>query len=203
MTAAIASIQIDHQRFAALLECLAASVDDLNDGAGEANADLLHSIIDYIESFLDQFHHPKEDEYLFRILRRRSPEAEEMLSSLREEHYQGRRRLERLVTALRDFERNGQPVYEELRAAAGGYVAFERQHIAKEERDVLPLARQVLRLDDWREINDAFAANSDPLFGDDRKRKYELLFNAIAHMAPPPFGRSLPPRPRVAGSGVR
>ena len=33
------------------------------------------SVFDYIERFVDHFHHPKEDDFLFRILRQRSEAA--------------------------------------------------------------------------------------------------------------------------------
>ena len=51
MTAAIASIQIDHQRFEALLKCFDSAVDEMAGGApAEANIDLVRSIVDYVHS---------------------------------------------------------------------------------------------------------------------------------------------------------
>ena len=189
MTLAIASIQKDHQRFNALLTCFEAILVGQNNGPPPVKKELLHAILDYIGSFMDVFHHPKEDEYLFRVMRRRLPEMEPVLNDLREEHYQGRRRLDDVKQALEVFERDGAPALGALQKAVSDYAAFERQHISKEERLILPAARTNLSHDDWVEINAAFSENEDPLFSEKRQRRFELLFNTIEHIAPPPFGR--------------
>jgi branched-chain amino acid transport system ATP-binding protein len=188
MTLAIASIQKDHQRFDALLACFEAVLENAENGV-PANGDLLNAMVDYVESFMDQYHHPKEDEYLFRVLRKRQPELESILNDLREDHYQGRRRLDEVKQALAAFDSHGAQALAPLRKAVAEYVAFERKHIGTEEREVLPKARESLTHEDWEEINAAFAANQDPLFSDNRQRRFDLLFNTIEHLAPPPFGR--------------
>ena len=53
----------------------------------------------------------------------------------------------------------------------------------------MPAARTNLSHEDWVEINAAFRENEDPLFSENRQRRFELLFNTIEHIAPPPFGR--------------
>lgn len=188
MTLAIASIQKDHQRFSALLHCFDKVVADAEAGSSP-NLELLGSMIDYVESFMDRFHHPKEDEYLFRVLRARRPEMEPVLNQMREDHYQGRRRLETLREALEAYDGVSQEALADLRAAFDDYLELERKHIGIEEREILPQARDALTHEDWVEINDAFGANKDPLFSDTRQRRFELLFNTIEHLAPPPFGR--------------
>lgn len=188
MTLAIASIQKDHQRFNALLGCLEAVLENAENGVPPKN-ELLEAMIDYIESFMDRYHHPKEDEYLFRVLRKRDPSLESVLNNLREDHYQGRRRLEGVKQALAEYEEKDPGSLSWLRQTVAEYIAFERAHIGTEEREVLPKAREVLTHEDWEEINAAFGENQDPLFSDNRQRRFELLFNTIEHMAPPPFGR--------------
>ena len=61
MTLAIASIQKDHQRFNALLVCIEAVLENAEKGV-PASHELLDAVVGYIESFMDQYHHPKEDE---------------------------------------------------------------------------------------------------------------------------------------------
>ena len=141
------------------------------------------------DSFLDRFHHPKEDEYLFRVLRGRRPEMEPVLNQMREDHYQGRRQLERVRAGVEACDNGEKNALVQLRAALDAYIEMERKHIGIEEREILPQAREALSHDDWVEINEAFGANADPLFSETRQRKFELLFNTIEIMAPPPFGR--------------
>lgn len=191
MTSAIASIQKDHQRFGILLASLEEELAEIQAGL-PANFELLHAMLDYVDGFLDRYHHPKEDEYLFRLLRQRDPAMEEKLNELREEHYRGRAIFQRLKQVAADYEALGT---DEARGALAhlirSYAEFERRHIAAEEREILPRAREVLTHTDWIEINAAFSENKDPLFSENRQRRFELLFNTIEMMAPPPFGRGL------------
>ena len=71
MSQAVNIIKQEHLNYLALLRCLGHLVDDLEGGEGSGDPELFHDIVDYIESFLNRYHHPKEDEYLFRALRRR------------------------------------------------------------------------------------------------------------------------------------
>ena len=57
-----------------------------------------------------------------------------------------------------------------------------------EEEEVLPRARQHLTDADWSEVDEAFAGNSDPMFGATANDEYDSLFRRIAHLAPPPIG---------------
>src|SRR5690348_1104170 len=43
----------------------------------------------YIDAFVDRFHHPKEDRYLFRLLRLRYPDSSNMIERLESEHRVG------------------------------------------------------------------------------------------------------------------
>ena len=60
--------------------------------------------------------------------------------------------------------------------------------MAREERELLPLALKLLRDEDWREIDAAFAANDDPLFGAQRRKEFEGLIHHILELAPTPLG---------------
>lgn len=189
MTFAIASIQEDHRHFDALLVCFEKVAADIERDP-KPNFALMDAMIDYIESFLDRFHHPKEDEYLFRLLRQRSPQTEDVLNTLRDQHFAGRKKLETLKDGLARLRRDRTTV-QDFRALLADYIAFERDHVGLEERMILPLARKHLTTDDWRETNAAFGANADPLFSEARQQRFEVLFSAIQMMAPPPFGRGL------------
>jgi branched-chain amino acid transport system ATP-binding protein len=57
-----------------------------------------------------------------------------------------------------------------------------------EEDTLIPLAREHLTADDWKEIEAAFAGHSDPLFGAEAEAEYNNLFRRIVNIAPPPIG---------------
>ncbi|MCL1485388.1 MAG: ABC transporter ATP-binding protein [Marinobacter sp.] len=58
----------------------------------------------------------------------------------------------------------------------------------QEEGELFPLAREHLTESDWREIEDAFANNKDPVFGEHTHEKYAVLRSRITVLAQPPLG---------------
>ena len=58
-------IEQEHRSLAAVLHGMLYSVREIRYVRGEPDFILLGAMIDYVDSFLDRFHHPKEDEYLF------------------------------------------------------------------------------------------------------------------------------------------
>lgn len=170
------------------MSCLANVVGDVETRDLEPDFELLHAIIDYLGSFLDRFHHPKEDEFLFRALLARHPAAGEVIGELEEEHRAGAVLGRELAAALHAYEAAGAPAFNRFRETVEAYRDFQQAHIAKEEHEIIPVARRYLAPEDWRAIDDAFLANDDPLFGDRPTAEYRRLFSAIANMAPAPFG---------------
>jgi hypothetical protein len=67
----------------------------------------------------------------------------------------------------------------------------------KEEQQLLPLAERHLTAQDWKEIDAAFAANTDPIAGL-AERDLQQLFSRIASLAPAPIGLG-DAWPRAAG----
>jgi len=139
---ALSIISQDHSnlwRLATTVDQVATEID-----AGAAiDAAFFTSVFDYIEQFVDRSHHPKEDDFLFRLLRQRSLEAGPLLDSLQVEHREGPAKLR----ALRDMVNAaalGRVGSAQLTAALRSYTAGLKSHIRTEEKSVLPLARTAL-----------------------------------------------------------
>ena len=49
---------------------------------------------------------------------------------------------------------------------------------------MLPVAEHTLTDDDWLCMAEAFAANDDPLFGQQRQREFERLHHRMANLTP-------------------
>ena len=60
--------------------------------------------------------------------------------------------------------------------------------MALEEREILPLAERVLTGDDWRDLDEAFAQNRDPMTGHVADFEYNALFTRIVNVVPAPIG---------------
>jgi hemerythrin-like domain-containing protein len=73
------------------------------------------------------------------------------------------------------------------------YVDFYLGHMSMEEREILPLAEQVLTEQDWSDLDDAFAAHRDPLTGHEPADEYRQLFTRIAKALPAPIGLGTAP----------
>ena len=180
-------IRSEHRSLAAVLHTLQALTRGAREGRLAPDHALMHLIVDYLESFHQRFHHPKEDDYLFRTLRARTSDAHDTLAELERDHAQGDTRLAQLREAI-DRTQSGAGTVSELAVQVESYADFHWRHMRAEEDVVMPLAERALTQDDWRRIDAAFADNDDPLFGKARRDEYRRLLALIAEHAPPPLG---------------
>jgi branched-chain amino acid transport system ATP-binding protein len=188
MSRAINIIKQEHLNYLALLQCLDHLAAEASQSRAKPDLQLFHSIIDYIESFLNRFHHPKEDDYLFRALVERHPQCQALIQRLQGEHAEGDELLQDLKDALADCESGVESAWIRFADAVGRYREHQYNHMRSEEVEALPLAREHLTDEDWQEIDAAFCAHGDPLFGDDRSAEYRRLYSKIVAMAPAPYG---------------
>jgi len=186
MKNAIDIIQSEHRALAAVLNALAAYVDGMIEGKYEADHELLAAMIQYVTELPDKVHHPKEDQYLFAALRKRSSEVAALIDELEGEHEAMHARWSALAVALADFKCTGNGGLAAFRDAVGKFYDFQWQHMSKEESRILPLGRRVLQPDDWAAIDAAFNANDNPWEGP--AGKYKALFTRIVSIAPAPIG---------------
>ena len=93
-----------------------------------------------------------------------------------------------LKEALAACEGAGAPDWIRFADAVGRYREHQYNHMRSEEMEALPLAREHLSEEDWREIDAAFSDHEDPLFGDERSAAYRRLYSKIVAMAPAPYG---------------
>ncbi len=147
----------------------------------------LTSVLDYFEHFMDGCHHRKEDEHLFRVLRQRSDVAGPLLDRLQAEHRNSPQNLGALRQQLADTVA-GRSTIGSLAEAFRRYLNDQKAHIKSEERDIYPLASEVLSPADWAEIDAAFLDNDDPVFGSAARAEFRELFHKVASLAPVSVG---------------
>ena len=183
---ALRIISEDHNnlwRLATTVDQLAAEME----GGGPLEVAFFESVFDYLDQFVERSHHPKEDDFLFRLLRLRSPESSAILNALQADHQAGPQRLRALRTSLIAAGAGEMP----LAGLAGQlrtYTAGLKAHILKEERQILPVARTALLKEDWDEINHAFLDVSDPVFGEQAQSQFRALYHRIVSTAPESVG---------------
>lgn len=184
---AIRIIKDEHFAIAAVLYTLRHLIKEIQGGA-EPNFPLLRAILDYIVAYPDRWHHPKEDQYLFAAVRRRSPEAESLVAKLEREHALGYPMIETLKQQLLCYQANDPGAREDFFTTSGRYIDFEYAHMKTEEDVLIPLAESLLQPEDWAEIDATFLENDNPLFGIKPKEEAERLYQRILELAPAPIG---------------
>ena len=181
---AIQIIQEEHRKLWRVVTTVNIVADDLDAGSPLA-PDFFNAVFDYIESFVDQSHHPKEDGYLFRLVRQRSDRADTLLTLLEADHENGPNKLKDLRASLGQAKQGAST---EFTQALRNYTEGLKNHIRIEERDLIPIAKEVLTAEDWSEINRAFLDNNDPLFGEQASQGFRELYHRIAALAPESVG---------------
>lgn len=187
MKSALTVIRDEHRALAAVLRGLQFTVEQARNGRQNPDLVLLKSMLDYIEAFPDKLHHPKEDKYIYRVLRERDPDTAEKLDVLEEEHRQEPEWLGKLRSKLEAFEQDSTN-FEQFADAVEWYVNSHFSHMNMEEEVILPIAEKVLQPEDWKTIDAAFASNEDPLVGVGTQRQFRDLFSRIVNLMPAPYG---------------
>jgi len=185
---AVRIIHEEHRSLAAVLHGMGFLVREIRDRGAAPDFAVLGAMIYYIDAFPERFHHPKEDKYLFRLLRLRYPDAGPILDRLDSEHRAGAEKIRVLEQALARYQQGGASEFPRFAAAVESYVDFHWQHMRTEEQEILPLAEQHLTADDWKEVDAAFLGHTDPMLGADASAEYQALFRRIVNLAPPPIG---------------
>lgn len=186
--AAIRIIREEHAALSAMLTSVVLLLEQERQRRELPDFAALRAMLFYLDEFPEKRHHRKESELLFPMLRARSALAHDLLDRLDDEHARGERNIRELEHALLGFEILGEPRRAAFEEATQRYVDFYLAHMAAEEQVVLPLAEQVLKEDDWAELDAAFIANRDPLTGCLPEADYEALFTRIVNVVPAPIG---------------
>jgi hemerythrin-like domain-containing protein len=190
---AVRIIKDEHRSIAAVLHGLLYLTRETHERGTPPDFQVLRAMLDYIVSFPEKLHHPKEDRYLFETLRERSDEAGPLIDELEGEHVLGDHLLRRLQSALIAYQSEGTVKADAFRAVVEEYADFHWAHMRREEDELLPLAEKALTESDWKTIAAAFKENDDPLFGIKPKEELQQLFRRVVTLAPPPIGVG-PPR---------
>jgi len=187
---AIDIIQGEHRTLAAVIDALRHVADDMGQAKLTPDYKLLWSIIYYIEELPDALHHPKEDDVLFPRIRARSRDIDATLDDLGRQHADSRPHLEALKSLLGRMEAEIPGAMQEFSAKVSSYEAFYRKHMAQEEAEVLPKAREVLTEQDWDEVAAAFGENKDPLQSQEATKSewFRQFYRRIVTLVPEPWG---------------
>ena len=167
----------EHVNFARLLDILEEQLAAFHRGESP-NYALMGDILYYMRNFSDRVHHPRED-VAYARLAERDPGTRLVVSRLLQEHRVLATAGDELLTRINEAGGDVVVPRAALEAATATYLAYYRQHLSTEERDMMPRAAQVLTEQDWAAVDTSVPASHDPLFGGNVLDRFETLRRQI------------------------
>lgn len=178
-----ATIKREHYALEMVLAVLQRLIGDIAEQRAEPDFALFSAALYYIDDFPERCHHPKEDEYLFKALRRRTTRHDAVLDDLQAEHIRSAQMAGYLQRALVHYQGGAPGGLKLFGAAVDAYAGMLRDHMRKED-ELLEQAPADLAEEDWKGIAAAFDANDDPLFGKNRRDEFNKLYLRIINLLP-------------------
>jgi len=182
-------IRDEHSSLGAMLRSMLLMVERGYGDDPQQFFDVLRAMLFYIDEFPERLHHPKESDLLFPRVVRAAPGVMAAVALLERDHLNGEhavRELQHLLLAWELLGETRRPVFVEQ---CRKYVDFYLEHMRMEETVILPEAEKALSAADWKDLDDAFVKNCDPLTGKyPPDPAYARLFTRIVMRAPAPIG---------------
>ncbi len=144
--------------------------------ADELDVDAGRDAVAFLRGFADELHHGKEEHRLFPLLEERGlPRHAGPLAVMLHEHEQGRGAIAAMDAALDAGDATA------FKRAAEGYVALLRDHIAKEDGVLFPMADSMLDDPTRARLTDEFAQVNQELGkrGAELRERVEALAEAM------------------------
>ncbi len=149
---------------------------------------VFQAIVRYIDTYSEKLHHPAEDRFLFKPLKEKTKEGDELIAQLEAEHARGGERMRKLKAALDQVIAGTGGSDVAFGAAVEEYAQFYWQHMTLEEKNIFPLAANVLSQEDWAALVEGFNKNKDPIAGSEAAKDMDALLRKILEIAPEPIG---------------
>jgi len=147
----------EHRRIERVLDAMEKAADHLGRG-GAVRPEFFLEAAEFIAGFADGLHHHKEEDILFPALVRAGlPGEAGPVAVMLVEHEQGRRLTAQLRAAATRLAGGDAAAAGPLGAAVRGYTGLLRDHIAKEDHVLFPMAGQVLSAGDESQVDGQFA----------------------------------------------
>ncbi len=169
MRISVTLLQYEHGILRQVLDVLAEVVK--GDRAA-AKRDDVKELLDFLYEFVDRFHHAKEEEFFFPVVREQFPRFKEEIDGIYDDHVKARGMLD---DALKALDENDWPA---MADACRSLVRHMTAHVELEEDRIFPPVDESLPLEMDERMNEGY---QDFLhrFGDDYYQKSEYFANEI------------------------
>jgi hemerythrin-like domain-containing protein len=172
-------LRAEHEVILKVLDCL----ERVADGAASAGVpDLLSAkeILEFLAVFADRCHHGKEEECLFpKLFDQGMPRHVGPVAVMLAEHEEGRSEVAGMRAALAACEQGKREATEQFVAHARSYVQLLREHIAKENEVLFPMADGMLGEVQQQELLTAFGKVERHDMGEGTHERYLALAEGL------------------------
>lgn len=170
----LAALRAEHRHLASVLALLS---DHLNaiERSELVNTRVVYEVLDYMVTWPDRFHHPRED-IIFAYAAEVDGRLAEDRKRLEADHDAMAKAGKDLLHRIERWRR-GQENGAEIVRLGREYVQSHYRHMTFEERDVFPAIDAVLTREDWRELaaDDQLRPVRDPVFGRRVQREFRNM----------------------------
>ncbi|MCU7843372.1 MAG: hemerythrin domain-containing protein [Candidatus Thiodiazotropha sp. (ex Monitilora ramsayi)] len=179
MSQLLEKLHHDHINLSRLLDLLSAQLDALFAGH-ESDFDLKIELLDYIEHYAEQHHHPTEDIINQSAFAKPSMQEHEALyQRVSREH-------EALLGMARRFRETLEGIMQgevlrrdEVETRGREFIALQRQHIDLEEQEIFPLVSQALSDKEWEKLEQKIPHMDDPVFHRQDYNRFRSLIDYL------------------------
>lgn len=174
----MAALRSEHRHMASVMELMAQQLDAVAEG-DFVDTHMLYESMDYMLSWPDRYHHPREDLIYGRVADIDASAADNVDSLQREHDDMAARGREVLATI--EHWRHGKVTGAAVVKAGRDYIARSYKHMNNEEQLVFPQIESMLTVQDWRELaeDDSLRPTADPVFGPRINRDFRNLARKV------------------------
>lgn len=171
-------LQKDHRNLEKILDLLELQLDHFLAGR-ESDFDLKIELLEYMEAYADQAHHPLEN-IIFTATKPLADDRAELMDRLMQQHQELAHLTRTFRHSLENIFQGGVMPREELEVQGREFIALQRQHIALEEQEAFPIVDDLLREEDWKTILEQSPNYDDPVFDKPDKIRFQTLFEYLS-----------------------
>ncbi|MFT4613445.1 MAG: hemerythrin-like domain-containing protein [Bacteroidia bacterium] len=170
----MAALKAEHRHMASVMQLFAEHLNTIEKGE-LVDTHVVYEAMDYMVTWPDRFHHPREDLIYARVAELDGNIGDEV-DTLQRDHDKTAQQGSALLESIQRW-RNGELPGEELVQIGRDYIAHIHEHMNLEEKVVFPHIESVLSNQDWRELaeDDQLQAVTKSVFGPQVQREYRNL----------------------------
>ena len=138
-----ARLMIEHRLIERMIGVIRRTLPEI-EKKEEVDPVFVDTTVDFIHTYADRTHHGKEEDILFRDLKKKelSEEHERLMNDLTEEHVLGRKTTKKLIDANKRYRNGDKSALAEIASHLSSLADFYPKHIEKEDKVFFPAARK-------------------------------------------------------------